>query len=157
PARPTAVAISSALPNGSWASVISAPRWVVALPPDPTASFRARIPMMPYTTTRAISPARAGVRPSCRSVGCCGRRPAGDSPSSWLYLSSVAAVVGRNATRCLDQVFVDGFGQLCVFHHERMGCHPELMKMLNLLVLHLSLSVLGDEDCDHREPLHDAP
>jgi hypothetical protein len=31
------------------------------------------------------------------------------------------------------------------------------MKMLNLLVLHLCLRVLGDEDRDHREPLHDAP
>ena len=29
--------------------------------------------------------------------------------------------------------------------------------MLNLLILPLSLSVLGDEDRDHREPLHDAP
>lgn len=34
---------------------------------------------------------------------------------------------------------------------------PSWMKMLNLLVLHLCLRVLGDEDRDHREPLHDAP
>jgi hypothetical protein len=62
------------------------------LPPDPTASFRARIPTMrtrrPGRLARC-APAtrtRAGGRPPRRRAGRCGRGRAGDS--SWLHISS---------------------------------------------------------------------
>ena len=61
---------------------LQAPRWLVDLPPAPTASFRARIPTMPYTTPRATSR-----RAQPRELG-----PAGDRRASALALRT-----GRSA------------------------------------------------------------
>src|SRR6266508_1215535 len=57
--KPNASAISSASPNGSFASRAKAPSRLVAAPPSPSASFPARTPTIPNDTPLAASPIRA--------------------------------------------------------------------------------------------------
>src|SRR5580698_6843105 len=63
---------------------------------------------------------------------------------------------GRISGVGCNEMVVDRLCQRGVLDDHAAGGHAQVVKVLDLLVLNASLSVLRYEDRDHCEPLHDA-
>jgi hypothetical protein len=65
--------------------------------------------------------------------------------------AAAEVALGRRAAGPIEhETIVDGLRQLGVLDDEAMGDHAQVVKVLDLLVLHAALSVLRDEDRDSR-------